>query len=180
MLNIQSVLFILVLLAKGGTMKSFAVSSIQQNQPNFKSRLICDEGAKKIIEKELSELAYQYRINHSSKPAPVFADLQQRFEQMTQGRGGVFELLSAQTHLNPKAGYLDVVFKNTQGNIIEPDSKALLSSYEVMPNELFDGNEPFKRAVKTIINKVFNPNKPHKSTDIVSQNLVDSFSRMAS
>lgn len=161
-------------------MKSFAVSGIQQNQPQFKSRLICDEGAKKIIEKELSELAYQYRINHSSKTAPVFADLQQRFEEMTKGRGGVFELLSAQTNFNPKAGYIDVAFKNAQGKFVEPDSKVLLSSYEIMPNELFDGNEPFKQAVKTIINKVFNPNKPHKSTDILSQQVADSFTRLAS
>ncbi len=40
--------------------------------------------------------------------------------------------------------------------------------------------EPFRQAVKTSINKVFNPNKPHKSTDILNQQIVDSFTRLAS
>ncbi len=75
-LDIQKCVICTSVISKGGNMKSIAVSSVQQNQLNFKSRLVCDEGAKKILKKNCLNLAYQYRINHSSKPAPVFADLQ--------------------------------------------------------------------------------------------------------
>lgn len=161
-------------------MKSFRVSSVQQNQPNFKAHLVCDKGARKIIAKELSELAYTYKINHSSKHVPTYTDFQRRFAEITKGRGGVFKLLSINAFPNSKIGFLDVIYRNSQGKIVPPDSKALLSSYEVIPNEVFDGNEPFKHAVKTIINKVFNPNKPHQSNDIVDQNLAYSFCHLAS
>lgn len=141
-------------------MKVMKVENHTQS-PNFNARLACDNAARKVITQELTEMAAFYKQNHIKAPIPTYSALQQRFKEMTKGIGGTFKLIAKKSAPDSKFEQLDAFYKSPTGQIKMPDSKALLSPYEVMPSQFYDGEKQFTRAVRNILDKVFNPNMPH-------------------
>lgn len=137
-------------------MQVLGIQSYQHKKPHFGANLVGNNEAVKVVEKELAEFTAKCKQNHIKVPSVTFNDLQKIFEKQTQNSNGTFKLISAE---DISKGMLDVVFLDSKGNVRPPDTKALIFPYELMPNEIFDGKNTFGSAIKTILNKVFNPNK---------------------